>query len=300
VNVPVYRIYRDRVVPNSANSAGVLNRQSTVRVGHLDMEAFGQSFLASYTRGDNGLLIPTDSMKNFVLRRSCDYTGETPEGLLYFLGDGFLRTYSQAEEVLMRIRERELPLGAGRLFAAEWAAAVGEPLDSLLHGECIFAELRLMRDESVTKVTDHRCGLLGLGLLKSTGSAFEGFVRDEYTTLPYRRDRPLFIVLDALWRYRNIAALVPGEPRRAASFGLVRRLIQEIFERFESRFIQHLLHEIGSRLLAEHNQLVEISFEAQNRVWNPVEEGTEDSSPQIYTEPFPAYGVIKLTLAREG
>ena len=50
-----------------------------------------------------------------------------------------------------------------------------------------------------------RAGRVGLELLKVTGSSFTRFVRDEYTTLPERVDRPLFIHLDVHWRYAQIS-----------------------------------------------------------------------------------------------
>ena len=43
-----------------------------------------------------------------------------------------------------------------------------------------------------SRLTDHACGREGLQLIKVTGSAFADFARDEHTTLPERRDRPLF------------------------------------------------------------------------------------------------------------
>ena len=47
--------------------------------------------------------------------------------------------------------------------------------------------------------------------MKLTGSSFEGFVRDEYTTLPESRDRPLFVHLDVHWRNADFAARADGE-----------------------------------------------------------------------------------------
>ena len=44
-------------------------------------------------------------------------------------------------------------------------------------------------------------------LLKTSGSAFTHFARDEYTTLPERGDRPLFVRIDADWLYAD-----PGRP----------------------------------------------------------------------------------------
>ena len=69
-------------------------------------------------------------------------------------------------------------------------------------GERVYA--RSSDDHGVATVEPDgtvRGGRHGMMLLKTRGSAFTRFARDEYTTLPERGDRPLFIRLDADWRY---------------------------------------------------------------------------------------------------
>ncbi|HLG65913.1 MAG TPA: hypothetical protein VKY19_28615 [Ktedonosporobacter sp.] len=60
-------------------------------------------------------------------------------------------------------------------------------------------------------ITTHRCGRLGFELFKVTGSAFTHFVRDEYTTLPERVDRPLFMALDVFWQYADPTPLADSQ-----------------------------------------------------------------------------------------
>ena len=124
-------------------------------------------------------------------------------------------------------------------------------------------------------------------LLKTSGSAFTHFARDEYTTLPERGDRPLFVRIDADWLYadpgRPVDSTRGARPPRAH----VRRL------RLEP--IQHLVHEMGARLLADHDQLAEVSFTAENHTRDLV--GEQDGR-KVYTDPFPAQGLITLTLTR--
>jgi urate oxidase len=144
------------------------------------------------------------------------------------------------------------------------------------------------------EMTSHRCGHVGLQLLKVTGSSFTNFVRDNYTTLPERVDRPLFIYLDVYWKYTNIADMqeryIPSEQ--------VRDVVQAVFHEFVSESIQHLVHEMGLRLLTRFPQMAEVSFEGQNRTRDLI--GTSEGSPEqkVYTDPFSAYGMIKLTITR--
>lgn len=52
-----------------------------------------------------------------------------------------------------------------------------------------------------------RSGIQGLSVLKSTGSAFHGFHRDEFTTLKETWDRVLSTDVDANWDWRMFSGL---------------------------------------------------------------------------------------------
>ena len=45
-------------------------------------------------------------------------------------------------------------------------------------------------------------------------------------------------------------------------------------------------------------QLAEVSFAAQNRTRDPYAESETDPRVKVYSDPFPAYGEITLTLRR--
>ncbi|MGH2347681.1 MAG: factor-independent urate hydroxylase, partial [Chloroflexota bacterium] len=78
----------------------------------------------------------------------------------------------------------------------------------------------------------------------------------------------------------------------------VRDLIQVVFDQFVSESIQHLLHEMGTRLLARFPQLAGVSFDAQNRLWDTVVTAEADPRLKVYCDPRPPYGMIHLTLDR--
>ena len=122
------------------------------------------------------------------------------------------------------------------------------------------------------------------GCSRCTGSAFTRFARDEYTTLPERVDRPLLIRMDVHWRY--------GDPRgRTTSIrAAVREEIAATFDDFVRESIQHLVHEMGTRMLARWPQLAEVSFGAENHTRDPA--GEAGAGRKLYTDPFPAQGLI--------
>jgi urate oxidase len=72
-----------------------------------------------------------------------------------------------------------------------------------------------------------------------------------------------------------------------------------VFHQFVSLSIQHLVHEIGSRMLERYPELTEVRFEAQNRTFDPAGEDPDDPRIKVSTDPRPPYGRIGLTMRRE-
>ena len=137
------------------------------------------------------------------------------------------------------------------------------------------------------QLLDARSGLHGIHLLKVTGSAFTRFVRDANTTLPDRGDRPLFIHMDVSWQYADPADLLASDYARYVPAEQVRDLLNATFSEFVSESIQHLVHEIGTRLLTRFPQLAEISFEAQNRTPDPMAVSETDEQNQSLQRRLP-------------
>jgi urate oxidase len=148
-------------------------------------------------------------------------------------------------------------------------------------------------------VTGHQSGRAELQLIKVTGSSFADFARDEHTTLPERPDRPLYIWLDVGWRYTDPHDAILRHAERYVASEQVADLAVATFHAFVSLSIQHLVHEIGRRMLDRWPQLAEVSFDAQNRLWDPGV--TSDAAPHVrtYADPRPPYGHIGLVLRRE-
>lgn len=297
MRVPVYRVYASplrgiRPVPESPCTG----RDNTIFAVEVDVEVFGSNFLPAYTHGDNTNVVATDSMKNFILRQALEYQGATLEDFLAELGRRFLATYPQMES--LRLTSRELPFTATPVPRGDSGFGDSEMLFRRDHGDFGTAALEFARSGEGAVVTAHRCGREEMQLFKVTGSAFTSFVRDDYTTLPERRDRPLFIYMDVSWRYTNVADLLNPTHEAYVPSEQVRDMAQTIFSEFVSESIQHLVHEMGTRMLDRFPQLAEVSFAAQNRTRDPVAQSETDEKVKVYSDPFSAYGLIRLTLAR--
>jgi urate oxidase len=276
-------------------------RDNVLLAAEIDVQVLGSAFLAAYTEGDNRLVVATDTMKNFIHRESLAFAGSTLEGWLDFIGRRFLETYPHMEG--MRVSGRELrfvparvPSGDGQGFTES------NVLFSHSRDDFATAELELQRDpdaDGAVRVVDLRSGRSGLQLIKITGSAFADFARDEYTTLPERRDRPLYTWMDITWRYQDPTAATEPRVREYVAHEQVADFVAATFQSFVSLSIQHLIHEIGGRMLEQWPQLAEISFDAQNRLWDLSHTDESDEHVKVYTDPRPPYGRIGLTLRRD-
>ena len=249
----------------------------------VSMEVLGQGFMPAYTEGDNRDVVATDTMKNVILRHALEHADPVPEAFLASLGRRFLDAYAEMETLRLRARELPfLPVGDSRKL---FTSSAGE------HG---VAELELDRDG----LLGQRSGLERLRLLKTTGSAFTRFARDDATTLPERADRPLFIHMDVAWRYGDPADALAEDPSRYVAPVQVRDVVCAVFDEFVSESIQHLVHEFGQRLLDRFPSLDEVSFAAENHTHDPVPGSEQGAERRAFTAAFPAYGLITLTLTR--
>ena len=267
-DVTVYRLNRDGKVAAGA---------SPVFGANVLMLLYGEAFWPTYTTGDNSGLIATDSMKNFIQRETMNFEGHDLESYCRFLATTFLAKYPQVEGI--QVSAEEVP----------YAALPGGPAFTPAGPERARTRVEIRASGTVVEAVS---GLRGFRLLRLGGSAFHGFVRDEYTTLPDLMNRPLHMWLDLEWRHTDPSAGFDGghAARRA------RQIVREMFTSFESGSIQQLIHRIGTAMLADNASLCEVHLEANNRTWDTIaEQGNELG---IFTDARPPYGCLGLTLRR--
>jgi urate oxidase len=101
------------------------------------------------------------------------------------------------------------------------------------------------------------------------------------------------------WRYADSADAVLRDPARYVASEQVADLAATVFHEFVSLSIQHLVNEIGMRVLDRWPQLAEVSFDTQNRLWDVAAESPDDARIRSYSDPRPPYGHIGLVLRRQ-
>jgi urate oxidase len=238
------------------------------------------AFEAVYTEGDNASCLATDTMKNtvyaFARRDPLDHV----EAFALRLADHFI-----ARPAVSNVR----------ITAAEdrWdrvAAAGGPHPHAFVNGggEQWTAEIARSRDDA--RVAS---GLTNLVVMKTADSAFAGFPRDEYTTLPETDDRILATSITATWRYRD----------GTTDFGAreaIRSALLASFAAHRSRSVQHTLHAMGEAALAACADATEITLGLPNRHHLLVDLSPFglDNPNEIFVATDQPFGLIEATVKR--
>jgi len=242
---------------------------------------FEGDYDASYVEGDNSDVLPTDTMKNTVYALAARGPCDDPEAFGLSLAEHFLERNPKLSRVTIDLVEhiwRRIEVGgkdSGHSF--------------LRHGpEKRSAQVRLDRQEAQV-----RAGIVDLLILKSAQSAFSGFPRDEFTTLPETRDRLLATSLTATWRYD--AGVAYGPAWRA-----VRNTLLEAFATHRSESVQHTLHAMGQAALDAVPEVADIHIVMPNRHHLPVDVtpfGLENRN-EVFVATEEPFGLIQATIRR--
>ena len=295
--VPIYRVYAQPLTGvNPIPESRFTGRSNVLMAAEVDITVHGTNFLPAYLVGDNSNVVATDSMKNIIIEQALSFEGGTLEHYLHTVGTNFIAMYDQIRGVELEVRELAFP--AAQIPDESGAFDESDRLFARSGGDSGIATLHLRQSENGTDIVDHEVGRVGLKLLKVTGSAFTSFVRDEHTTLPDRKDRPLYIYVDIFWKYENPEDGFSDSGRRYVPSEQIADLATVVFHEFVSESIQHLVHEIGSRTLDRFPQLGEVRFVAENRTRDPFAVSSERPEVKVYSDPFPAFGEITLKMSR--
>lgn len=244
---------------------------------------FEGDYDTSYSDGDNSAVLPTDTMKNTVYALAAGGRIEDPETFGLLLTHHFIGRNQQLERVTIELTEHL------------WDRVTVEDRE---HGQSFVRRGPESRTASVVTTrggTEITAGVAELVILKSSHSAFSGFPRDEFTTLPETRDRLLATSLTATWTYDG--ADVPF----GATWQAVRRALLECFARHDSESVQHTLHAMGQSVLDRVPAVSSIRLVMPNRHHLPVDLsrfGLENRN-EIFVATTEPYGLIAATLKRE-
>lgn len=256
----------------------------TVREFSVDIALAGD-FEAIHCAGDNAFCLPTDTMKNTVYALGKDHAMDSIEAFAADLGHHFVSRNHQVSSARVKVAE------------IVWErVAIGK--NAAPHPHCFS---KGSDERAVCDVTFERSGATvisgidGLVILKSADSAFAGYPRDEYTTLPETRDRIFCTSVTARWMY--------AEGKRTdhpACRAAIRRALIETFADHRSESVQHTLYAMGEAALAAcpGAELIRLSLPNKHCLLVNLAPFGMSNENEIFVPTDEPYGLIEATVKR--
>jgi urate oxidase len=244
----------------------------------------GGDFEGVYTRADNSLCIPTDTMKNTVYVLAREHDIDSPEAFAGIVAAHFVERFSHVDQAEVGITQtlwtRIIAHGAPHAHAFARA------------GTAERTGLALARREGPPSVSG---GFTDLKVLKTTGSGFSGFLKDPYTTLRETSDRILATSIDATWQFSSPHPDYNGVAEKAL------RVIPETFALHDSASAQHTLFAMGESFLAAAPEVASVSLRLPNEHRLLVDLGPFHLANEnvIFVATSEPHGVITGTVGRE-
>lgn len=240
-------------------------------------------FEAAYVEGDNTGLLATDTMRNTVYALAADHLTASIEEFGSKLVDHFLETGPAVERV--RVGISQYPWSRievdGRGHEHSFVRGSGERTATLTG--------------SANGDRQVEAGIDDLFVLKTTNSGWEGFLHEQYTTLPETDDRILATIITASWVYGGTNV---GFDRL---WNGVRDRILTTFTDHYSPSVQNTLYRMGRAVLEEFPEIRKIHFSFPNKHHVPYDLsrfGMENKN-EVFHATHDPYGLIKGTVERK-
>lgn len=245
---------------------------------------FEGAFEAAHKKGENRAILPTDTVKNTVYVLARQYPAEAIEEFAFHLTEHFLTYNPQVALVEAHITERP------------WSRIM---IGDKGHASAFMSSVSEKRTARISAARDKialQAGLEDLRVMKTSGAAFENFLRDPYTTLEESQQRILSTSLNATWSYEFTE---PDMPFSTMWHG-VRKTMLETFAGHEGKSIQHTLYTLGQAVLDNFEAINEIHLRMPDNYCSPVNLkpfGMENEN-EVFTPLAEPQGVAQATLRR--
>ena len=138
-------------------------------------------------------------------------------------------------------------------------------------------------------------GFKDLVILKSTGSEFAGFLKDEYTTLQETKDRVMATSLVAKWRFAS------SDVDWNAVYPEVKAIMVREFATLQSLALQQTLWHMGKAVIEQIPSIVEVRLTAPNKhhlVVDLAPFGLENHG-EVFIAADRPYGLIEAQVLRD-
>jgi urate oxidase len=251
-------------------------------------------FAAAHVDGDQSHVLPTDSQKNAAFVYAKKHGVGSIEDYAIALGRHFLDAAPHADASQIRVEQYtwdrvQVPAGTRH------GETAGHDHAFVRRGDAVRTTVVTVAGRGAAQRLWVISGLRDLVLLKSTGSEFRGFLRDEYTTLAETDDRVLATSLVARWRYAGTAV------DWNSTHDAVRAILLETFASTYSRALQETLYLMGRSVLEKRPDVAEIRFSAPNRhhFLVDLEQFGVANNGEVFVAADRPYGLIEAAVTRD-
>ncbi len=263
-NVRVYKVHRDENtgVQTVTEMTVCVLLEGEIETSYVCSWRHNRQITAAnkmfrYTKANNSVVVATDSMKNTIYIKAKEHPVTPPELFASILGSHFVETYAHIHAAHIKV------------ITHRWTRMT---IDGKPHPHSFFRDGAETRNVDAVvregKGIDIRSGIVGLLVLKSTGSQFHSFVRDEYTTLPEVSDRILSTDVDCGWQWKTfsgLAAVKETIPKFDKAWEDARNITMKTFAEESSPSVQNTMYKMCESILEVAPEVDAVDYSLPNK-----------------------------------
>ncbi|THU91377.1 uricase [Dendrothele bispora CBS 962.96] len=274
----------------------------------------------SYTKADNSVVVATDSVKNitYYLAKTSPHI-LNPERFALHLGTHLVSKYAHIHKAFVTIEQlrwTRIPVETDGQSEPHAHSFYRDGEDKRIVK--VEVDATAGKNQIVGKVT---AGINDLLILKSTGSAFTNFVRDEYTTLVEVDDRIFSTSVDLSYTFGQFNIPAPKDEKKLdfvvpkAEPGSIwdvevpekaRKVTLETFATDDSASVQATLYKMAQQIIADNSGIQSVTYTLPNKHYVPVDMkyiGVDNITPlteaEVFTPLAAPSGLISATISRK-
>lgn len=240
-------------------------------------------FETAHTRGDNTKILPTDTQKNTVYALAKEHFVSSIESFGLYLANYFISNNPPISQVRIEITEHNWKRMHfdGAYHAHAYCSGGNEKHTAVI-----------VQNRNSIEVTS---GIEDLLILKTTDSAFENYIKDQYTTLKETNDRILSTQCEVSWTYNSTKVLF------VELFNGIRTTLLQTFADHQSLSVQHTLFAMGEAVLEKYAAVKDITLKMPNKhhILFNLEQFGMDNKNEVFIATDEPYGYITGTVIRE-
>jgi len=241
-------------------------------------------FETAHVDGDNSKILATDTMKNTVYSRAKESKATSMEEYAKELVEFLHSRNPQVSHVQVVIEQ------------ALWKRMVidGKPHDhSFMHGSNEVQTTVVEREK--TGEWSIVSGLNGMHILKTTKSAFEGYIKESLTTLPETKDRIFGTVVKAEWTYTKDS--LDFNAARAK----LREAMLKCFAGHDSKSVQETLYAMAKDAIAVTPEIDDIKLTLPNKhsLLFDLKRFGQENNNEIFVPTDEPHGTIEARVIRK-